>query len=253
MWAKDTLINYETPYNNFGYLMGLYDQNTPNYLKSVQGLWFAYWQGPRPEFIRRALYLLFGLPTASKIGAVTAVTATTIGLTYVDTTTETFTIPSGLAALVVVGQSLTQYQPLVSGIRVFDKVNYPGFLRLEIGRPAVRPFLTQNATLGPGPDTDETKALLLLEANSYLPQIDVNAFISPSINVANITSFLRNIQPRSRTFLLQILIGTVQDGLVLVDEGPTTVTSGAWPHGVPSLGLDITLDATSNVDWNNNS
>src|ERR1019366_4407117 len=59
MWAKDTLINYETPYNNFGYLMGLYDQNTPNYLKSVQGLWFAYWQGPRPEFIRRALYLLF--------------------------------------------------------------------------------------------------------------------------------------------------------------------------------------------------
>lgn len=261
MWAKDTLINYETPYNNFGYLMDLYDSNTPNYLKAVQGLWFAFWQGPRPEYIKRSLYLLFGLPTASKPGTVTSVTPTTISLTYNDTTIENFTVPAGLEILVTVGETLTQYQPLVSGIRVFDKVNYPGFLRLEIGRPAVKPFLTQNATVGLDPSTDESRAILLLEANTYLPQIDVNAFISPDINVSNITSFLRNIQPRSRTYLLQILIGVFKDQLPIMDEGLTTQPdftlkpdgNPRWPNGRPALGLDISFDTTPNVDWNNNT
>jgi hypothetical protein len=253
LWAKDTLINYETPYNNFGYLMDLYDSNTSNYLKAVQGLWFAFWQGPRPEFIRRSLYLLFGLPTASKAGVVSATTPASITLTYTDMTTESFKVPTGLSIIVVPGQNVEQYQPLVSGINVFDKVNYPGFLRLEIGRPAVLPFLTQNATLGIGPDTDETKALLLLEANTYLPQIDVNAFISPVINVSNVTTFLRNIQPRSRTYLLQILVGAFTEQLPLMDEGLTTVPTDAWPNGQPSLGLGISFDATHNVDWNNNT
>ena len=261
MWAKDTLINYETPYNNFGYLMDLYAPNTPNYLKAVQGLWFAFWQGPRPEYIRRSLYLLFGLPTASKAGTVSSVTPTTINLTYTDTTTESFSIPANLTSIVVQGQTLEQYQPLVSGIQVYDKVNYPGFLRLEVGYPAVKPFLTQHATLGTGPNTDETKALLLLEANTYLPQIDVSAFISPLINVSNVTTFLRNIQPRSRTYLLQILVGVFLEPLFLSEDGLTTVPdltlnpqgNPRWPNGKPALGLDISFDATHNVDWNNNT
>lgn len=253
MWAKDTLVNYETPYNNFGYLMELYDKNLPGYLKAVQGLWFAFWQGPRPEYIRRSLYLLFGLPTASKPGTVTTVTNTTITLTYTDTTTESFTIPNNLVAIVVQGQTVEQYQPLVSGIQVFDKVNYPGFLRLEIGYPAVQPFLTQFATRGTGPNTDETKALTLLESNTYLPQIDVSAFISPLINVSNVTTFLKNIQPRSRTYLLQILVGVFNDPVPLFDEGLTTVPGAGYPNGIPALGLDISFDATPNVDWNNNT
>lgn len=253
MWAKDTLVNFETPYNNFGYLMGIYDTNTPAYLKSVQGLWYAFWTGPRPENIRRSLYLLFGLPTASQAGTVTAVTLTTITVTYVDNTTETFTIPTNLSAIVTIGQTLTQYQPLVSGINVYDKINYPGFLRKEAGRPGVQPFLTQYATRGSGPNTDETMALTMLEQNTYLPQINVDAFISPNINLMNVQTFLRNLQPRSRTYLLQVLVGTFLDQLSLQDEGLTGHVTGAWPNGRPALGLDISFDATTNVDWNNNT
>lgn len=253
MWAPDTLVNYQTPYNNFGYLMEYYDTNNANYLKAVQGLWYAYWNGPRPDNIRNALYLLFDLPTASKTGTVTSITNTNITLTYTDMTTETFPIPNGLSAIVLIGQSVTQFQPLVSGINVYDKVNYPGFLIKEVGRPGVQPFLTQFATRGVGPDTDETMALTLLENTTYLPQINVYAFTNPSINLANVQTFLRNIQPRSRTYLFQIVVGIVFDQLELLDEGLTGHITPQWPNGQPALGLGISFDATSNVDWNSNS
>jgi hypothetical protein len=253
LWAPDTLINYETPYNNFGYLMGIYNANTPDYLKVVKGLWYAFWNGPTPQNIQWSLYLIFGLPTATQAGTVTAVTGTTITLTYTDTTTESFAIPANLNSIVIPGQTVKQFQPLVSGINVFDKVNYPGFLRKELGRPAVQPFLTQNATRGANPDTDESLALVLLEQNTYLPQIDVSAFISPIISLANVNTFLREIQPRSRTFLLQILIGNFQEQLQLMDEGYTSLPNDDYPNGAPSLGLDISFDTTPNVDWNNNT
>lgn len=253
MWAKDTLVNYETPYNNFGYLMGFYDRNTPQYLRAVKGLWYAFWNGPRPENIRRSLYLIFGLPTASKNGEVTAVTPTQVALAYDDGTEETFEVPVNLIPIVSVGARVTEFQPLVSGINVFDKINYPGFVEKEVGRIGVQPFLTQHATLGEDPDTDESRALRLLEENTYLPQIDVNAFVSPDIRLENVKSFLTNIQPKHRTFLLQILVGTFRDELSLKDEGLTGTPTDKWPNGRPSLILDIDFDATGNIDWNNNT
>jgi hypothetical protein len=253
MWAKDTFLNYETPYNNFGYLMGIYDTNTVDYLKAVKGLWFAFWNGPRPEYIRRSIYLLFGLPTASNAGTVTDVTSTQITVTYADTSTETFAIPSGLTALVTKGQAVEQFEPLVDGIRIYDKVNYPGFIRLQVGRAAVQPFLTQYASRGASPETDETKAMRLLEENTYLPQINVNAFISPNIKLSNVKTFLRSIEPRSRAYLFQVLVGTFSDPLLLNDEGYTNHTTVNWPNGRPALGFDIAFDATSNVDWNVNT
>lgn len=237
MWAKDTLVNLETPYNNFGFLMDLYDTNTENYLKAVKGLWFAFWTGPRPENIRTSLYLLFGLPTATLDGTVTAVSLTEITLTYVDGSVETFAIPTNLVATVTEGQQVSRFTPLVDGIQVFDKINRPGFLRNEVGFPGVEPFLTENATLGSDPSTDEYKALFTIEENSYLPQINVDAFISPDINLRNVRTFLKNIQPKSRTFLFQVVVGIFRDELV-IDE---------------LLGLDISLDVTPNVDSNPNT
>ena len=147
---------------------------------------------------------------------------------------------------------MTRFQPLVSGIRVYDKINYPGFLTREGGRAAVAPFLTENASTGEGPDTDETKAMRLLEENTYLPQIDVNSFTNPNIKLSNIQTFLRNIQPKSRQYLFQVLVGTFRDRLLISDEGYTGNTTPEWPNGMPALGLSINFDATANVDWNNN-
>lgn len=253
LWAKDTLMNYETPYNNFGYLLDIYAANSPDYLKAVKGLWFAFWSGPRPEYIRRSLVLLFGLPSATKAGVVTSLNTSQATLTYTDGSTETFTLPDDLEWVVYEGKSVEQFEPLTTGVKVFDKVNYPGFLRQEIGRPAVQPFLTQHATRGEDPETDESKALRLLEENTYLPQINVNAFISPNISLSNVRSFLNNIQPQSRSYLFQVLVGVFREALPLKDEGLTGTVTSKWPNGRPSLGFDISFDTTPNLDWNNNT
>lgn len=237
MWAKNNLLNLETPYNNFGYLMDFYDKNTPGYLKAVKGLWFAYWTGPRPENMRTALYLLFGLPTASFPGTVTDISDSKITLQYEDESIEVFDIPTGLNASVAIGDTVRKFQPLVDGITVFDKVNSKGFLEREVGRFGIQEFLTEKASRGINPDTDETKALKTVEENTYLPQISVDAFISPDINLGNIKTFLKNIQPKSRTFLFQIIVGTFSDQ-ILLDE---------------SLGLDVDIDVTPNMDSNPNT
>lgn len=253
MWARDTLVNKETPYNNYGFLLDVYDSNTASYLKAVKGLWYAFWTGPRPENIRRSLYLLFGLPTASQAGIVSKVNETSITLLYDDGTSEVFTVPSELKPTVVLNQRVTRFEPLVTGIQVFDKINYPGFLTREVGRFGVQPFLTENATRGSDPNTDESRALRMLEENTYLPQIDVNSFISPDIRLGNVRTFLTNLQPRSRSFLFQVLVGVFREPLTVLDEGPTSQTSPDFPNGIPSLGLHISFDVTPNVDYNPNT
>jgi hypothetical protein len=252
-WAPDTFVNNETPYNNYGYLLGIYDQNKENYLKAVKGLWYAFWTGPRPENIKRSLYLLFGLPTASGPGVVTDVTTTNVTVLYNDDTTETFDVPIDLSPIVTIGQVVTRFEPLVNGIRVFDKVNYPGFVNKEVGRFGVQPFLTQNASKGLGADTDETKALRMLEENTYLPQIDVATFISPDIKLGNVKTFLSTLQPKSRTYLFQVLVGVFREPINIKDEGPTGHSTAKFPNGLPSLGLGIRMDVTPNVDWNENT
>lgn len=229
-WAKDNQVNFETPYNNFGYLLDIYDRNSPSYLKAIKGLWFAFWTGPRPENIRRSIYLLFGLPTASQSGVVRSVTPTEIVLEYATGGTETFTIPIDLVAEVAAGDEVTRFQPLVSGINVYDKLNAPGFLEREVGRPGVVQFLTEGAVRGTGPDTDETIALKLVEQNTYLPQIDVNAFIRPDISLSNVKTFLRNIQPKSRTFLFQVVVGTFNEQLPMYERMSQEIAFSVEPN-----------------------
>jgi hypothetical protein len=237
VWAKNTLVNYEVPYNNFGYLMNIYDSNTAQYQETVQGLWYAFWTGPRPENIRRSLYLLFGLPVAGRVGTVTSQNSTTITLTYTDTTTETFNIPSQLVSIVTNGEAVTQFQPLVSGISVLDKISQPGWVATDIGRYGIQYLLTENATRGLDPNTDESRALKTIEQNAYLPQIDVNAFAGSNVNLANVKSFLGNMQPKSRTFLFQVLVATLQEQLTIEE----------------AFALGITIDVTSNTDSNPNT
>jgi hypothetical protein len=235
LWAKDNYVNLETPYNNFGYLLDIYDSNTAAYLKAVKGLWYAFWTGPRPENIRRSLYLLFGLPTASADGTVLNVTATEITLKYsADETEEVFIIPSDLFPTVAIGDAVSRFQPLVTGITVQDKINSPGFIEREVGRFGIQPFLTENASRGEDPNTDESKALKLLEANTYLPQIEVSAFISPDIKLNNIKTFLNNIQPMSRTFMFQVLIGLFRESFEIKE----------------SIGQDIAFTVTPHLDYN---
>jgi hypothetical protein len=233
MWARRSLFDQENPWNNFGFLMGIYETNSPRYVDVLQGLWYAFWTGPTPNNVRNSLYLLFGLPTAQQNGVVSGLTATTITLTNADNTVSTFSIPGNLDAMVVLGQEVKKFDPLVTGIQVFDKVNSPGFITEQIGRAGIQRFLLPEATRGPG-DTDETKAMRMLEEHCFLPQISVNAFINQDINLGNVTTFLNAIKPLSKTYLFQIVVGNFLDPLGLDDMAD------------PSVDMDITENVDSN-------
>jgi len=235
LWAPKTQVNLETPWNNYGWLMDIYDDNSAQYLNVVQGLWFAFWTGPKPSNIKSSLYLLFGLPVASEDGEIIEVTTSSIqikggssGRLY------QYQIPAGLTSIVSVGEQVIRFQPLVSGIDVFDKINLPGFIENEIGRAGIQRFLLDNASRGSSPDTDESKALAMLEEHTFLPQISVEAFISPDINLGNVKRFLNDIKPLNKTFLFQVIVGKFVEVVSLVEQ----------------LGLDVFIDVTPNLDSN---
>lgn len=234
MWAKRTLFDEETPFNNYGFLMDIFQPTSQRYVEVLQGLWFAFWTGPKPSNVRTSLYLLFGLPTSRFEGTVTEVTASDITLTSTLGAVEVFEIPSGLNAIVAVGDTVSKFDPLVDGIEVFDKINKPGFIKDEIGREGIQRFLTEKATRGSGEDTDETKALRTLEEYTFLPQISVEAFISPDINLGNVKIFLEAIKPLNKTFLFQVIVGSFRDP---VDFKETHTESAD-------------IDVTPNVDSN---
>lgn len=229
LWAKRTQINEESPWNNFGFLMDIYERNSRAYLRIVQGLWYAFWTGPRPENVRRALYLLFGLPVALEDATVTAVSPAEILTTSDDGIDRSFQVPTGLVPIVSVGQRVNRFQPLVDGISVFDKINLPGFIREEIGRSGIQRFLLDEATRGPG-DTDETRALRTLEEHTFLPQITVDAFISPDINLGNVRSFLEAIKPLHKAFLFQVIVGTFEDDLPVKDKYAAAIELDVTPN-----------------------
>lgn len=233
MWARRTLVDEENPWNNFGFLMGIYEANSPAYVEVLQGLWYAFWAGPTPDNIRNSLYLLFGLPTAGEDGIVTSVTNTTITTTGNNGVVTTYTIPNDLAAFVTQGQAVKKFDPLVTGIEVIDKVNTPGFVTTLVGRAGIQQFLLPDATRGPG-NTDETKALTMLEEFLFLPQISVSAFANSNVNLGNVITFLNAIKPLIKTFLPQIIFGDFSDEVSVSDLSD------------PSVSLDVTENVDSN-------
>lgn len=225
-WAKVTRLHEKMPAYNFGWLIDYVDDTVSpeEYLLTLQGLWFAYWMGPRPEFIRRALYLLFGLPVARQSGVVREVVtmpdnAAGGHITILEDLSQlevTYPIPASLKAQVKYGDLVERFQPLVDGIVVYDKVNRPGFVETDVGRDNISRFLTDDATRGIG-DTDETKALRLLEEHTYLPQINVFAF-TRDVNLSAVKTFLDGIRPLHKAYHFQIVVADLEDELKLRDK-----------------------------------
>jgi hypothetical protein len=227
MWARDTRVNERLPAYNYGWLVDYVDQdrNPTDYLFILQGLWFAYWMGPRPEFIRRCLCLLFGLPVSTGPGIVVDVQPapnnySTGSVTVSDSATGdqlVYTIPQGLNPDVHVGEVVEKFSPLSSGIDIYDKVNRPGFVTTDIGRGNIGRFLTKDATWGEG-DTDETKALRLLEEHTFLPEINVFAFVRPNISIKQIRQFLDAIKPLHKAYHLQMIIAAPDEPIDLREK-----------------------------------
>jgi len=233
-WAEVTKLNLETPYRNFGVLIDFFRENSENYKLALQGLWYTFWTGSTPGNLQRGMHILLGLPFAKRDGTVTSLTSTSIGITDSRGQILTYSIPAGLAAVVAVGNAVSRFDSLTTGVTITDRNNEPGFVANRLGRAGISKFLTSNATLGSGL-SDETRALTLLENHLFLPSILVEA-LTAVVNVNELTTFLDNMKPQWTQYVFSFASEETEGLLVSEDLPPTeinfdlstTVSNNQW-------------------------
>lgn len=240
MWAERTLVDRETPYRNFGVLIDFYRANSTAYKQALQGLWYTFWTGSTPENLRRGLHILLGLPYARSAGAVVSLVPPTAGASGTVQIQDargqvlSYTLPSALEPTVGLGQSVGRFAPLCTGVTIIDRNSEPGFVANRLGRAGIARFLTSKASRGPG-DTDETKALQLLEHHLFVPQILTDALTS-LINVQELLTFLVNMKPKWTELVFSFLIETEER--VSLDAADETIDAA------------VTIDASTTVGSN---
>lgn len=236
MWAETTKIDNETPYRNFGVLIDFYRRNSEAYKLALQGLWYTFWTGSTPGNLQRGLHILLGLPFAKRAGTVTRVSVEDEQIDVTDPRGQiiTYAIPTGLDPDVEIGDTVAKFASLTTGVSIIDRNNEPGFVAARLGRAGIARFLTANASRGLG-DTDETKALALLEHHLFLPQVLTAAIVS-RVNITELVTFLDNMKPQWTEYIFSFLT-TEEEGLTLTEETPaaeltidltTTVANNQW-------------------------
>lgn len=109
-----------------------------------------------------------------------------------------------LTILVAAGDEVERYQPFTSGTQVIDKLVNPDFVIDEVGRVGIQRFLTDAATTGPGPTTDESIALQTLSSHLWVMQIH-GAVFNAVIGLSDVVTFLEKIKPTYTEYIFQIL------------------------------------------------
>ena len=235
-WAETTKVNLETPYRNFGVLIDFFRENSEDYKLALQGLWYTFWTGSTPNNLQRGMHILLGLPFAKRAGTVTKVDTDQAIIQITDARGQvvTYSIPDGLDPTVSAGQEVDRFESLTTGVNIIDRNNYPGFVSDLLGRAGISRFLTSNATTGVG-NTDETKALELLEHHLFLPQILVEA-ITKAINVQELVTFLDNMKPQWTTYVFSFSVQESEEvqfseelePLEAVIDLSTTISNNQW-------------------------
>ncbi len=137
-----------------------------------------------------------------------------------------------LTITVTVGQVVERYEPFTSGTQVIDKLVNPDFVIDEVGRAGIARFLTDAATTGPAPTTDESIALDTLSSHLWVMQIHGSVF-NFIIGLSDVVTFLEKIKPAYTEYILQIL--EEFDEAVAIDEEEEK---------------DLTIDLTYTVNSN---
>jgi hypothetical protein len=74
LWAEETIADQQALYENFGFPIQVQQENSQEYKNVLQGLWYAYWNGPSVDNIVRGLNLVFDLPYAPQDGVISDIT-----------------------------------------------------------------------------------------------------------------------------------------------------------------------------------
>jgi hypothetical protein len=116
-----------------------------DYLSAVSGLWYAFFNGPRPDNIRIGAQIFLGLPFAEEAGAIEEIrndfSATSGRILIRDLDNEeivrSYSYPNALeletnpatGSKYVVGDQVKQFAPLVEGVEIVDYVKDPTWFK----------------------------------------------------------------------------------------------------------------------------
>jgi len=73
LWSEYAIRDTEIIYDNFGSLVKFYKPDSYRYLRQLQGLWYAYWNGSTVDNIRIGLNVVTDLPFVTDAGYVSSI------------------------------------------------------------------------------------------------------------------------------------------------------------------------------------
>jgi hypothetical protein len=192
LWAE--YIGYDEFHirDNFGTNVGLDDLSSDQYKARVRGLYFAYFQGPTVEAIRRGVHILVGLPIAEEAGTVEVINLAysgTLGLIRVSGTDYLFPLPVGTN--LQVGDEVEQFQPLSRGVEVIDYLIEEEWYTIFQSVSEIEKFHT------------------------FLVRLNLDAFAVETLTLASI--FVEAIKPTWKRALFSVF-KALEDDLVPEDE-----------------------------------
>lgn len=240
-WAETTFIdNNPTIESNFGSRVGFpqesWIQNTQDldYLSAVQGLWYAFWNGPTLNNIQTACQVLMGLPFAEKAGTVTDV-RTPFDSKYNrvlvqdegdEVVVRSYRFPLALdvatnpstGAAYTIGDTIEQFAPICTGVLVEDYISNPTWMENVVGTG----------------DMHETQ-----KVHMFGVTLDSNAFNYKNLihMIGYLVRLSQSSTPKVRphyTYPLFIVLLELED--VIEIEAPM-VFSPAWPPETVTAGV----------------
>jgi len=193
LWSEVTLLNNNHIFKNFGLLIDYVGDDSPEYLRAVRGLWYIFYHGPSKQNVLTGLYIITGLANSQAGGTVIFINDIEIKVKDFNGVTYSHAILDGLSPLVKVNDTVTLYQPLVTGIQLIDKLDDPNFVENRMGRDVIRRYLTDAASLGTLPTSDETKALHRISEHLWMIEMDTAA--GEVIDITDVSNFISQIRP----------------------------------------------------------
>jgi hypothetical protein len=184
-FAKMLFQNRKLVFDNFGFLIDFLQDNSRTYRRSIQGLWFAFWNGPTPDNIELGAAILLGF-AVSEPGRVLDIRLNIDGSKTVfvknrnGITTE-FTISAAFVPFIVVavGFDSDKFFPIVKPFEVQDYLINRNIAE-DLAFPPVQKFF---------------QWFIVMDEALWIPFINE---LDPGevISLAAIGNFLERIEPR---------------------------------------------------------
>lgn len=186
-FAPKVIADEDRPFKNFGFPIGFKRESSEQYVRGLQALWFALWNGPTVQNIEVGTAALFGLPFTTP-GVVQSVVARPSGgweVTVEGNERVTHILPAGFPPRVSAGEEVG-FEALTDGARVVDYLNDPDFIELFNLQPRIAKFHT------------------LFVIVSYDVLQDIQAATGSEIDFETVVGFIERIKQKRVDFYLLI-------------------------------------------------